>query len=197
MHNNSPPLWELRNISKAFYAVQALKDVSCTLVEGEIHALVGENGSGKSTLAKCLTGAHQPDSGEMLLRGKPITFHHPNEARAHGVAAIYQEFSLVPTLTVTRTRDSTYDTFGCDAEANRQIFNNGNRIDLTQSLGSVGRRAAVGRDRKAISLDSACSLWTSRPPPSGETRRLQAHQTPGGSGKGHSLHIAGWTKSLK
>ncbi|MBN1966109.1 MAG: sugar ABC transporter ATP-binding protein [Anaerolineae bacterium] len=100
MNEPAVPLWELRHICKAFYAVQALQDVSCTLVEGEVHALLGENGSGKSTLAKCLAGAHQPDSGEMLLRGEPVFFHHPIAAREAGVATIYQEFSLVPTLTV-------------------------------------------------------------------------------------------------
>ncbi|MBI5670516.1 MAG: sugar ABC transporter ATP-binding protein [Chloroflexi bacterium] len=96
----SPPLWELRDIKKSFYGTQALKGVSFTARRGEIHALLGENGSGKSTLIKCLAGVHQPDSGEMLLNGRPVTFHHPMEARAHGVATIFQEFSLVPTLTV-------------------------------------------------------------------------------------------------
>ncbi|NWG15820.1 MAG: sugar ABC transporter ATP-binding protein [Chloroflexi bacterium] len=94
------PLWELRDITKAFYSTQALKGVSISLHQGEIHALLGENGSGKSTLIKCLAGVHQPDSGEMLLNGKPVTFNHPMDARAHGVATIFQEFSLVPTLTV-------------------------------------------------------------------------------------------------
>jgi ribose transport system ATP-binding protein len=100
MDHSHPPLWELCGISKAFPGVQALNDVSLTLMSGQVHALVGENGSGKSTLAKCLAGAHQPESGQMLLNGKPVVFNHPIEARAHGVATIYQEFSLVPTLTV-------------------------------------------------------------------------------------------------
>lgn len=96
----SDPLWELRSISKSFPGVQALDRVSIKLYAGEIHALVGENGSGKSTLAKVLTGAHQPDAGEILLAGQPVTLPHPTAARARGVAAIYQEFSLVPTLSV-------------------------------------------------------------------------------------------------
>jgi ribose transport system ATP-binding protein len=99
MNHPHPPLWELRGISKAFPGVQALNDVSLTIMSGQVHALVGENGSGKSTLAKCLAGAHQPESGQMLLNGRPVVFNHPIEARAHGVATIYQEFSLVPTLT--------------------------------------------------------------------------------------------------
>jgi ribose transport system ATP-binding protein len=95
-----PPIWELRSISKSFPGVQALDDVSISIVSGEIHALLGENGSGKSTLAKCIAGAHQPDSGLILYHGTPIEFSHPLEARAQGVATIYQEFSVVPTLTV-------------------------------------------------------------------------------------------------
>jgi len=94
------PLWEVRSINKAFPGVQALSNVSMAVYSGEVHALVGENGSGKSTLAKCLAGVHQPESGQIFYQGKLMAFRNPLEARAHGVATIYQEFSLVPTLTV-------------------------------------------------------------------------------------------------
>lgn len=94
------PLWELRNISKAFPGVQALDDVSFEVYPGEVHALLGENGSGKSTLAKCLAGVHQAESGQMLFEGREVIFRNPMEARQMGIATIYQEFSLVPTLTV-------------------------------------------------------------------------------------------------
>ncbi len=67
---------------------------------GEVHALVGENGSGKSTLAKCLAGVYPLDQGEILFQGAPIAFHNPTEAHAHGIATIYQEFSLIPSLSV-------------------------------------------------------------------------------------------------
>ncbi|TET39548.1 MAG: sugar ABC transporter ATP-binding protein [Anaerolineales bacterium] len=100
MKNTKPPLWELREISKAFPGVQALDKVSVSIFAGEILALVGENGSGKSTLAKCLAGVHQPESGELIHQGEPVEFAHPFEARERGVATIYQEFSLVPTLSV-------------------------------------------------------------------------------------------------
>lgn len=94
------PLWQVRGIYKAFPGVQALEDVSMDIYPGEVHALLGENGSGKSTLAKCIAGVHQPEKGEILFRGRPVRFHHPMDARAAGVATIYQEFSLVPSLTV-------------------------------------------------------------------------------------------------
>jgi len=94
------PIWEVRGIYKAFPGVQALDDVSMAVYAGEVHALLGENGSGKSTLAKCIAGVHQPEKGEILYKGEIQNFRHPMDARAAGVATIYQEFSLVPSLTV-------------------------------------------------------------------------------------------------
>lgn len=99
-NNSQTPLWELRGVSKQFPGVQALDDVSMSIIEGEVHALVGENGSGKSTLVKCLAGVHQAEKGQLLYKGEVVELPHPIVAREHGVATIYQEFSLVPTLTV-------------------------------------------------------------------------------------------------
>ncbi len=100
MDNHKTPIWEARNICKAFPGVQALDNVSITLLAGEVHALVGENGCGKSTLAKCFAGAHTAESGQLLHEGRVVVFRHPMEARAEGIATIYQEFSLVPTMSV-------------------------------------------------------------------------------------------------
>jgi ribose transport system ATP-binding protein len=100
MRAETVPLWEVRDISKAFPGVQALDRVSLALEAGEIHALVGQNGSGKSTLVKCLAGVHQPEGGDIRLRGTVVVMTDPIVARAMGVATIYQEFSLVPSLTV-------------------------------------------------------------------------------------------------
>ena len=100
MHDQNTPIWEVRGISKAFPGVQALDNISASWFSGEVHALLGENGCGKSTLAKCISGVHQPESGQILYKEKPVVLHNPMEARALGVATIYQEFSLVPTLTV-------------------------------------------------------------------------------------------------
>jgi ribose transport system ATP-binding protein len=94
------PLWELRNVTKAFPGVVANDDVSVALFSGQIHGLLGENGSGKSTLIKIISGAHQPDSGTILKDGAPVGISSPAAARAHGIATVFQEFSLVPTLTV-------------------------------------------------------------------------------------------------
>jgi ribose transport system ATP-binding protein len=97
---SATPLWELRNVSKAFPGVQALDDVALRLRQGEIHALVGENGSGKSTLAKCISGVHEPDSGVLLHRGEMVRLKDPQSAQGLGVATFHQEFSLVPQLSV-------------------------------------------------------------------------------------------------
>ena len=94
------PLLAMRNISKSFPGVRALNDVSLWLDRGEVLALVGENGAGKSTLIKILGGAHTPDSGELLLDGRHVRFSTPTAAQRAGVSIIYQEFNLIPDLTV-------------------------------------------------------------------------------------------------
>ncbi len=90
----------MRGIHKTFPGVRALQDVGLELARGEVLALLGENGAGKSTLIKILGGAHRPDSGDIFLDGQPVTIPNPQEARQAGVGIIYQEFNLVPELTV-------------------------------------------------------------------------------------------------
>src|SRR5450759_4606750 len=84
-------LLSLRHAAKAFGAVQAIADGSIELYAGEAHALVGENGAGKSTMVKILAGVHQPDSGTLLMDGRPASLHGPAAARDAGIAVIYQE----------------------------------------------------------------------------------------------------------
>ena len=92
--------FSLRDVHKSFGGVRALRGVSFSLRAGEVHALVGENGAGKSTLIKIMAGVHRPDEGEMLLNGERVTFRHPEDATAHGVAVIYQELAQFPDLSV-------------------------------------------------------------------------------------------------
>lgn len=87
-------------VSKAFPGVQALKDISFSLQEGEVLALLGENGAGKSTLVKCLTGANIPSGGTIELFGKEYKSLDPIFARQSGISAVYQEFNLVPELPI-------------------------------------------------------------------------------------------------
>src|SRR5688500_13039221 len=80
--------------------VLALQDVSLEVHPGEVLGLVGENGAGKSTLMKILSGVYQPDSGEIILNGKPVVLHSPRQAQDLGISIIYQEFNLMPNLSV-------------------------------------------------------------------------------------------------
>ena len=91
---------EIRNISKSFPGVKALSDVSLSIEEGEVHAIVGENGAGKSTLMKILGGMYQADSGEIFIRGEKQEIHSIQDAMKAGVSVIYQELNLMPELTV-------------------------------------------------------------------------------------------------
>jgi len=92
---------EFRGMGKEFPGVRALEDVSFSVGEGSVHALMGENGAGKSTLLKILSGAYRADSGSIVLNGQPVSFATPVAALEAGVAVIYQELHLVPEMTVS------------------------------------------------------------------------------------------------
>ena len=96
------PLIEMRKVTKEYRGVPAIKDVDFTLEAGEIHALVGENGAGKSTLTKIMAGVTGPTGGTMLFDGKPTAFQSPAEALGRGIAMVFQETSLVPSMTVAQ-----------------------------------------------------------------------------------------------
>jgi ribose transport system ATP-binding protein len=93
-------LLKLEGIGKSFPGVRALHNVHMEVRRGEVHALVGENGAGKSTLMKILSGAYTRDTGEIYWEGRPIHIHHPREAQDLGIGIIYQEFNLVPQLSI-------------------------------------------------------------------------------------------------
>jgi ribose transport system ATP-binding protein len=97
----SEPLLVMEGISKSFPGVQALSGVHLDLYAGEVLALLGENGAGKSTLIKVLAGAHLPDAGVIRLAGRPLEVRDPADARRAGIAVMYQELNLVPTLTAS------------------------------------------------------------------------------------------------
>lgn len=96
----TPPLLEMRAITKRFGGVTALTGVSLAVRAGEVVALAGENGAGKSTLMKILAGAIRPDAGEILLDGRRVSFSAPRDATAAGIGMIHQELELVPDLSV-------------------------------------------------------------------------------------------------
>ncbi|KAB2868162.1 MAG: ATP-binding cassette domain-containing protein, partial [Burkholderiaceae bacterium] len=93
-----PPRLELIGIGKQYPAVKANDGVNLTVAPGQIHAVLGENGAGKSTLMKIIYGAVQPDEGEMRWNGARVSVRNPHEARALGIAMVFQHFSLFDTL---------------------------------------------------------------------------------------------------
>ncbi len=94
-------LLEVRNLTKYFPGIKALDGVHLTVRAGEVHALIGENGAGKSTLVKILTGVYFPTQGEMVYEGVPLVFKNALDAQKAGIAAIHQEASMFPELSVT------------------------------------------------------------------------------------------------
>ena len=97
---SSPPLLRMSNISKSFPGIQALDDVSIEVRTGEILAIIGENGAGKSTLIKTLGGVHHPDSGSIRVNGETVNLLTPIQSQQAGIGIIFQEFNLIPFLTV-------------------------------------------------------------------------------------------------
>ena len=116
--NAAAPVLELRDVSKSFGPVVALRSGSLRVEAGSIHALVGENGAGKSTLVKVVAGVHRRDSGTFELGGEAVDFSSTAESKKSGVAVIYQEPTLFPDLSVTE-----------NIFMGRQILASGRRID--------------------------------------------------------------------
>jgi simple sugar transport system ATP-binding protein len=95
-------LLEVRDVSKYFGSVIALKDISAQVAAGEVACILGDNGAGKSTLIKILSGVHPPSEGEVLVDGEPVRFSSPRDALAHGIATVYQDLALIPLMSVWR-----------------------------------------------------------------------------------------------
>ncbi|WP_353474507.1 ATP-binding cassette domain-containing protein [Salipiger sp. H15] len=94
------PVLEARGLVKRYGKVTALDHCDFDLMPGEILAVIGDNGAGKSTLIKALSGAIQPNAGEILLEGKPVAFASPNDARAEGIETVYQTLAMSPALSI-------------------------------------------------------------------------------------------------
>ncbi|MDE2384106.1 MAG: sugar ABC transporter ATP-binding protein, partial [Alphaproteobacteria bacterium] len=133
---DSVPAVRLTGVSKSFGGVRALNDVNLEVKAGEIHALLGGNGAGKSTVLKILRGVHRPDAGRVEVFGHLLSEHTPDESTRAGIAMIFQEMSLVPTLTVAQN-----------------IFLN---QEIKSDLGLLDDRQAIEKSRalfKALDVD--------------------------------------------
>jgi len=96
------PLLEVRNVSKYFGNVIALKDVSAHVDAGEVTCVLGDNGAGKSTFIKILSGVHKHDEGEYLFEGEEMHFSSPREAKEKGIATVFQDLATVPLMSIWR-----------------------------------------------------------------------------------------------
>ncbi|MFL6417167.1 MAG: sugar ABC transporter ATP-binding protein [Bryobacteraceae bacterium] len=139
-------LLSLSGIQKHFGGVKALRDGNLNVEEGEVHLLMGENGAGKSTLMKIVAGLYQRDAGQMLWRGKPVSFARPADASAEGIAMVHQESLLAPHLTIAENmflgREKTMTGIWINRrkvveEARRIIADNGFRLDPESKVESL------------------------------------------------------------
>ena len=173
------PLLEAKSITKSFAGIRALNNVSFDLVGGEVHALIGENGAGKSTLVKIITGAVQADSGSLAIRGVPLSQNDPGIARSLGVAAIYQQPSLFPHLTVSENIALALDSGSVWRKVNWKERNRRARELIERVGGSIQPERlvstlsmpeqqiveiakAIGADAKILIMDEPTASLTNR-----------------------------------
>jgi simple sugar transport system ATP-binding protein len=95
-------LLEIRQVSKMFGSVISLFEISTMVRAGQVTCVLGDNGAGKSTLIKILSGVYQPDAGQLLIDGKPVTLHSPRAALEAGIATVYQDLAMVPLMAIWR-----------------------------------------------------------------------------------------------
>jgi general nucleoside transport system ATP-binding protein len=167
-------LLNLEGLTKAYPGVVANDDVSFQIAEGEVHALLGENGAGKSTLVKMIYGLVKPDSGKMTLSGETFQPNEPKEARAGGVAMVFQHFSLFDALTVAENITLGMENAPHRRELSEQICEMSNAyklpLDPDRIIGdlSVGERQRVEIIRcllqhpKLLIMDEPTSVLTSQ-----------------------------------
>jgi simple sugar transport system ATP-binding protein len=98
----TPPVMELRGVTRRYGSVIALRDVDIALRAGEVHCLLGDNGAGKSTLIKILSGVYRPSAGEILVDAKPVHFRSPRDAAELGVATVFQDLGMIPLMSISR-----------------------------------------------------------------------------------------------
>jgi monosaccharide-transporting ATPase len=176
--DDGPLIIDVRDVSKSFPGVRALRGVSFGVRPGEVHALVGENGAGKSTLIKVMTGVYQVDEGEVRLEGRPVAFGSPLEAQDAGISTIYQEINLIPLMSVARnlflnrepSRFGVIDSARMRREAHEILRGYGVDVNPARQLRSLGLGAqqmvaiarAVQLDARVVIMDEPTSSLEAR-----------------------------------
>jgi rhamnose transport system ATP-binding protein len=154
------PLLQLTSVTKSFGAVRALKGVSFDLQAGEVHALLGENGAGKSTLIKIITGAHQPEGGEIAINGGHVERLSPAGTHKLGIACIYQQPALFPDLTVAENVGLRLER----AKGFSRVNWNSRREQAQKLLGRTGADISPDAEVRSLSMpeqqlvEIACAL---------------------------------------
>ncbi|MDN5873624.1 MAG: ATP-binding cassette domain-containing protein, partial [Sinobacteraceae bacterium] len=171
--SDRPPRLQVISASKFYAGTAAIRDIDFSVLAGEVHALVGENGAGKSTLCKAIAGAVQLSSGEIRLDGELCDFRSPADALKRGIAMVYQEDSLVPTMTVAQNVQlgrekflSRLRTLNISAQQLLQSMNfNVEPSDVAATLGTAKRQMveiarAVYYDADVIIFDEPTASLT-------------------------------------
>jgi general nucleoside transport system ATP-binding protein len=148
-----PPVLELRGITKQFPGVLANDHVDLDVLRGEVHALLGENGAGKSTLMNILYGLYHPDSGQVLLDGKPVTFSSAKDAIESGIGMVHQHFMLIPVMTVAENivlaEEPTYAGVMLDfGEARKRVSDLSERFSLAVDPDSYIQDITVAQQQR-------------------------------------------------
>jgi galactofuranose transport system ATP-binding protein len=174
----SEPLLVMEGIEKAFPGVVALDGASLRVAPGEVHAIIGQNGAGKSTLIKILNGAYRRDAGTIVLEGRPVDFHNPQEAQLAGVSTIYQEINLVPYRSVAENifmgrepkRWGLLDRERMNHDATAVLDRLGVHIDVRRPLSTlnialqqmVAIARAISTDARIVIMDEPTSSLDER-----------------------------------
>src|SRR5215212_241107 len=172
------PLLVMEGIEKAFPGVIALDGASLRVALSEVHAIIGQNGAGKSTLIKILNGAYRRDAGRIVLDGRPVDFHNPQEAQLVGVSTIYQEINLVPYRSVAENifmgreprRWGLLDRERMNRDATAVLDRLGIHIDVRQPLSTlnialqqmVAIARAISTDARIVIMDEPTSSLDER-----------------------------------
>jgi erythritol transport system ATP-binding protein len=157
---------ELRDITKAYSGIVALKNAHLKLRRGAVNVLVGENGAGKSTMMRIIAGVERPTLGEIWMEGEKVELSSPASAVRHGIGIVFQELNLFGNLSVAEnifaTREITRGLRGIDHRAQVEKANAFlNRLE-----------AGISADKLAEDLRSASSSWSRSPAQSRSTRRF-------------------------
>ncbi len=157
------PLLAVESLAKSFGKVSAVEDVSMSVYAGEVMCVLGDNGAGKSTLIKMLSGVHLPDRGRMLVSGEVVRLASPRDARARGIATVYQDLAMVPMLSIVRNfflgaeplkgfwPFRRFDLKAADAVVRTELDKMGIHVrDTSESVGTLS-----GGERQSIAIARA------------------------------------------